>query len=214
MNGIGPRLRLAGVAFVVVLGSTLLTHHGFTQSGNPNISVPADQLAAPERFASIANVQARSAAVFIELGKVLTSPRCTNCHPATDRPRQGDNARLHQPPVVRGPDGMGLESMRCNSCHQSANFEPARVPGHPHWHLAPAVMAWEGKTIGQICRQVSDPARNGGRTLAQLVEHIGDDTLVGWAWQPGFGRTPAPGTQREAKALVETWIATGAACPD
>ena len=104
--------------------------------------------------------------------------------------------------------------MRCNICHQSANFEPARVPGHPAWRLAPREMGWEGKTLGSICRQVTNPDQNGGRSLADLVEHIGNDTLVGWAWAPGYGRTPAPGTQKEAGALVEAWIETGAACPN
>jgi hypothetical protein len=108
---------------------------------------------------------------------------------------------------------MGLAAMRCSSCHGDANFDPGRVPGHPAWHLAPPEMAWEGKTVAEICIQIRDPARNGGRTLADLIEHIGDDTLVGWAWHPGVGRTPAPGTQEEAKALVEAWIDTGAACP-
>ena len=87
------------------------------------------------------------------------------------------------------------------------------MPGHPAWHLAPREMAWEGKTLGEICRQINDPERNGGRSLADLAEHIGNDTLVGWAWQPGLGRTPAPGTQKAAGRLVEAWIETGAACP-
>jgi hypothetical protein len=144
---------------------------------------------------------------------VLTHPRCTNCHPAGDRPHQGDNARLHQPPVTRGADGHGLEAMRCNTCHQKANFEPGRMPGHPEWHLAPREMAWEGKTVGEICEQIRDPARNGGRKVEDLIDHIGKDTLVGWAWKPGFGRSPAPGTQAQAGALVEAWVKTGAACP-
>ncbi len=170
-------------------------------------------LATPDSFASIANEAERSAALFTELGKVLTSPRCLNCHPAGDRPRQGDGGRLHQPPVFRGTDGFGLASMRCGTCHRSANFAPARMPGHPAWHLAPQEMQWEGKRLGEICRQVSDPERNGGRSLAAVAEHIGNDTLVGWAWQPGLGRTPAPGTQKAAGRLVEAWIETGAACP-
>ncbi|MDF2810126.1 MAG: Isoquinoline 1-oxidoreductase subunit [Microvirga sp.] len=173
----------------------------------------ADSLAAPESFGSISNPDQRSAAFFTELGKVLTHPRCTNCHPATDRPRQGNFRRLHEPPVSRGTDGFGLATMRCSSCHQETNFDPGRMPGHPLWHLAPAEMAWEGKTISQICAQIKDPKRNGGRSLADLIEHIGSDTLVGWAWAPGFGRQPAPGTQKEAGALVEAWVKTGAACP-
>ena len=170
-------------------------------------------LAAPESFSSIAEADKRSAALFTELGKVLTNPRCVNCHPAGDRPRQGDSRRLHQPPVERGADGLGLESMRCNMCHQSANFDPGRMPGHPEWHLAPREMAWEGKTLSEICLQIKDPARNGNRPLQELIHHIGSDTLVGWAWAPGFGRQPAPGTQKEAGALVEAWVKTGAVCP-
>lgn len=171
-------------------------------------------LASPQSFDGIANVSVRSAALFTELGKVLTSPRCLNCHPSGDRPRQGDDARLHQPPVYRGVDGFGHAALRCGICHGDANFEPAGMPGHPAWHLAPAGMGWEGKSLGAICRQVRDPATNGGRSLADLVEHIGKDTLVGWAWAPGGDRTPAPGTQQAAGALVQAWIDTGAGCPD
>ena len=191
---------------VVVLLTSMLTAYAVAEA-------QSDGLAPPERFDSIADTAARSAALFTELGKILTHPRCTNCHPAGDRPHQGEHNRPHQPPVERGADGHGLPAMRCNSCHQQANFDPGRVPGHPEWHLAPSEMAWEGKTLAEICAQIKDPARNGGRTLEDLVHHIGTDTLVGWAWHPGFGRTPAPGTQQEAGALVDAWIKTGAACP-
>ncbi len=62
-------------------------------------TLPSGQLATPERFSGIADTATRSAALFTELGKVLTSPRCVNCHPASDRPRQGDDSHPHQPPV-------------------------------------------------------------------------------------------------------------------
>ena len=29
-------------------------------------------------------------------------------------------------------------------------------------------MAWEGKSLGQICEQIKDPARNGGKTLDEI----------------------------------------------
>ena len=170
-------------------------------------------LASPESFVAIGDPSVRSAALFTELGKVLRHPRCVNCHPAGDRPHQTDAGRLHQPPVWRGADGHGLAAMRCSICHGDANFEPGRMPGHPEWHLAPRTMAWEGKTLAEICAQIKDPARNGGRKPEDLVHHIGEDTLVGWAWAPGYGRSPAPGTQRQAGALVEAWVKTGAACP-
>ena len=178
------------------------------------VSDQSDGLASPESFASIVDTAARSAAIFTELGKVLTHPRCVNCHPAGDRPRQGDMARLHQPPVERGADGHGLPAMRCSICHQQANFDAAGMPGNPLWQLAPREMAWEGKTLAEICAQIKDPARNGNRSVDALIEHIGEDHLVGWAWAPGYGRQPAPGTQKQAGALVEAWVKTGAECPN
>ena len=188
------------------LAMSMLTGYAASQTAS-------SMLASPESFVAIADTETRSAAIFTELGKVLTSPRCVNCHPAGDRPHQGDESRLHQPPVDRGVDGHGTQTMRCSICHQNTNFEPGRVPGHPEWHLAPREMAWEGKTLAEICAQIKDPDRNGGRKAEDLVHHIGTDTLVGWAWAPGFGRAPAPGTQKEAGALVDAWVKTGAACP-
>jgi hypothetical protein len=188
------------------LAMSMLTGYAASQTASST-------LASPESFVAIADTETRSAAIFTELGKVLTSPRCVNCHPAGDRPHQGDESRLHQPPVDRGVDGHGTQTMRCSICHQNTNFEPGRVPGHPEWHLAPREMAWEGKTLAEICAQIKDPARNGGRKAEDLIHHIGTDTLVGWAWHPGFGRSAAPGTQKEAGALVDAWVKTGAACP-
>src|SRR5258708_38129466 len=80
----------------------------------------ANTLAPPESFEAISDTQTRSAAMFTELGKVLTHPRCVNCHPAGDRPHQANEGRLHQPPVERGADGRGLPAMRCSICHQKA----------------------------------------------------------------------------------------------
>jgi hypothetical protein len=176
--------------------------------------VPAESLAKVDSFAAIGDTAARSAALFTEAAKVLNHPRCMNCHPAGDRPRQGDLRRLHQPPVDRGEDGFGLPALRCPICHQQANFDPGRVPGDPAWHLAPRDMGWEGKTVGQICAQIKDPTRNGGRSLDDIVHHIGTDHLVGWAWAPGAGRQSAPGTQAQEGALLGEWVKTGAVCPN
>jgi hypothetical protein len=197
-------MRFCGVAAVVAV--LIGTAYAASEKSS-------DTLAAPESFANISDPAARSAALFVELGKVLTHPRCVNCHPAGDRPLQGDAMRLHQPPVQRGADGHGLPAMRCSVCHQQANFDAARMPGNSIWHLAPIEMGWENKTLGQICEQIKDRGRNGNRSLAEIVHHIGTDHLVGWAWSPGYGRTPAPGTQKLAGELVEAWVKTGAVCP-
>ena len=167
----------------------------------------------PTEFSAIADQAERSRALFVEAGKVILSPRCQNCHPKGERPSQADDMHPHQPLVVRGADDKGAIAMRCTTCHQTANFEPAGVPGAPKWHVAPLEMAWQGKSLGQICEQIKDPSRNGKRTLAQIHDHMAHDELVGWGWHPGGERTPAPGTQQQFGELIAAWIKTGAACP-
>jgi hypothetical protein len=103
--------------------------------------------------------------------------------------------------------------MPCTACHHNANFDQARVPGHPQWHLAPASMAWQGRSLGQICEQLKDRSRNGDKDLAAIAHHMKEDSLVGWAWQPGAGRTPAPGTQQVFGDLFHAWVDSGAVCP-
>jgi hypothetical protein len=171
------------------------------------------QLLAPAQLAVIADRTARSQAMFVELGRVLTHPRCVNCHPPDDTPRQGEAGALHDPPVLRGADDRGIPALGCTTCHQDRNAELARIPGAPDWHLAPRTMVWLGKTPAEICVQLKDPARNGGRTLAQVADHLAHDAIVAWGWQPGADRAPVPGTQAQAAALVQAWIETGAACP-
>ncbi|NPU63497.1 Isoquinoline 1-oxidoreductase subunit [Bradyrhizobium sp. 83012] len=165
-------------------------------------------------FARIKNKDERAVALFEEAGKVLQSPRCMNCHPAGDRPTQTDKMLPHQPLVVRGEAGMGAPGgLVCTTCHHEANFDAARVPGNPKWQLAPIEMAWQGRSLGQICAQIKDSKLNGGKTMAQLVHHMAEDELVGWGWNPGAGRTPAPGTQKQFGELIKAWADAGAACP-
>jgi hypothetical protein len=74
-------------------------------------------------------------------------------------------------------------------------------------------MAWQGKSLHEICEQIKDPKRNGGHSLDEIHHHVAADDLVGWAWHPGTGRRPAPGTQSRFGELIGAWIATGARCP-
>ena len=169
-------------------------------------------------FATIADEPARSVALFIEAAKVITSPRCVNCHPATRQATQGDDLHPHLPLMNGGRYGVGLPGLPCRSCHGPSNVTTlaesiASIPGNPAWGLAPASMAWQGKSVREICLQIQDPLRNGGRTLAKLSEHMATDSAVAWAFQPGDGRVPAPGTQAQFAALIDAWIATGAQCP-
>ena len=173
-------------------------------------------MAAARSFAQTqlsAHTNARSIALFQEAGKVLQHPRCLNCHPVNDRPTQTDRVEPHRPWVVRGVDGRGAPGLPCSACHHAANFDAAEVPGSTAWRLAPASMGWQGRSLGAICTQIKDPARNGGKDMAALLDHISGDSLVGWAWRPGGRRTPAPGTQAEFGALMRGWAANGAVCP-
>lgn len=164
-------------------------------------------------FAALGQDEARSRGLFLEASRVMLHPRCANCHPAGDSPLQGDARTLHDPAVQRGPDDHGVPAMECVSCHQDKNTTLARVPGAPNWALAPRVMAWTGKTPREVCEQLKDPARNGGKTLLQIVDHAAHDPLVAWGWDPGAGRAPAPGDQASFGALVDAWVKSGAHCP-
>lgn len=169
-------------------------------------------------FASIVEPKVRSVALFAEAGRVLTHPRCTNCHPPDGVPRQGLEQHPHVPQVVGGPEGHGAPGLPCVTCHQQANIPTVgaairSIPGNPKWALAPGEMAWVGQSLGHICEQIKDPHRNGGRTLEALHHHMAEDALVGWAWNPGPGRQPVPGTQRAFGDLIQAWIDTGAECP-
>ena len=44
-------------------------------------------------FASVPDQTARSVALFVEAARVITSPRCMNCHPATRQATQGEIGR-------------------------------------------------------------------------------------------------------------------------
>jgi hypothetical protein len=180
----------------------------------------SESLRPPSAFTHISDRAARSRALFAEAAKVITSPRCMNCHPAGDNPSQGDNEHVHKPAAFRGEAGVGVPGLPCAACHTDKNFPLSvgeasyqSIPGHPRWGLAPIEMAWQGKSPDQICRQIKDPAHNGGRSLALLQEHMAKDDLVGWAWHPGPGRRPAPGTQEEFGVIIAAWTESGAECP-
>lgn len=179
-------------------------------------SAPPMPLQSPDDFATIEDETERSVALFNEMGKVLKHPRCVNCHPRGDSPLQGMDMKVHEPPVVRGQGNLGAPAMRCMTCHGPDNVayetQPGSIPGHPRWRLAPPEQAWEGKNLAQICEQLKDEERS-HMTLAELHEHNANDTLVGWGWNPGEGRQPAPGSQEVFGALTKAWIDSGAACP-
>jgi hypothetical protein len=209
-----PRIRSAAISLVGASCASLLFFAGSDSTVAQNRSV----LRSPSEFSSIRDPQIRSRALFTEAAKVIMNPRCVNCHPATDHPLQGNDQHIHTPSATRGDIGNGIGGNTCGACHMVRNvtlMEKASyqsIPGNPRWGLAPIEMAWEGKSITEICAQLKDPARS-GRDLTQLQEHFAKNDLVAWAWNPGLGRDPVPGTQEQLGELIKAWIDTGAECP-
>jgi len=175
------------------------------------VNVGAHGLESASAFMAIADDRARAQAVFTEMGKVLTHPRCVNCHPVGDLPLQGEFSIPHEPLAVRGPKGEGVVGMACITCHGEDNFE--RVPGRANWHLAPQSMAWEGRSVAEICTQLVDRERNGNMDLPAVVEHLASDSLVGWGFAPNEHLEPAPGSQAILGDLAHAWLEAGASCP-
>jgi hypothetical protein len=151
---------------------------------------------------------------FGEVARVLLSPRCRNCHPAGDAPLQGDRRPApHAMNISRHSQGAGLE---CTACHREANAPQAGAPPGAHdWHMPPATapMVFEGRTPRELCLQLKDPAKTGGRDLGGLRDHLGHDALVLWGWKPGPGRTTPPISHAEMMKSLEVWIGAGAPCP-
>lgn len=157
---------------------------------------------------------------FDKMMLVLMHQRCVNCHPAGDKPRKGDDSHVTRSlGVARGEDGHGLKGINCSTCHTDENNDFSGVPGAPHWALAPESMTWEGKTRVEIATQMMDPARNGGRSAHDIMEHLTEHELVLWAWDPGVDaegipREKPPVPKEEYIAAVKEWINNGAIIPE
>jgi hypothetical protein len=153
---------------------------------------------------------------FLEVVKVLQSPRCMNCHPTGDRPLQGDDNHIHAQNISRKTLAAGVP---CTTCHQTHNADALGIehgpPGAPGWILPPVdmPMVFQGKTATQICEQMKDPKQNNGKTMAQLLEHATSDPIVLWGWAPGKGRTLPPMTHDAFVAAFKAWVDSDGACP-
>lgn len=185
-----------------------------------NISVALRFASALVLGSAAANAQqTESDKLFSDIYSVLTHPRCLNCHPKGDSPKQGLDAHIHVPPVARGPKDSGVAGLECAACHQAANFHSSGVPGAPNWHLAPVSMAWENLSQGELCRAMLDKAKNGNKDVIATVDHLTHDELVAWGWMPGIdangkAREPVPIPKTEFNRIVHAWATLGAKCPE
>jgi len=162
-------------------------------------------------------------AAWDQVYSVLTSPRCINCHTATNYPQQGDDRHRHFANVIRGPEGKGVPGLNCASCHHEANADSTGVPGGPDWHLAPLSMQWQDLndrplSSAAVCHSVIDRSKNENMDGRALLKHHESAELVLWAWNPGLrpdgtARTLPPLTHAEFVAATRQWVEAGTPCP-
>lgn len=153
--------------------------------------------------------------------RVFSHPRCSNCHvgaegvPMWSAVGSNSQARPHGMNIRAGASRMGAENgTLCVACHAQKNAsEPGGPPGAHVWLLPPASMVWFGKSSVEVCNQIKDPARNGGRTLEKVADHVDHDALVHWGWNPGPGRQSAPFSKEDTVAFIRAWARAGAPCP-
>jgi hypothetical protein len=153
--------------------------------------------------------------------EVTSHPRCANCHVGADnRPMWSGpsyaKTRPHGMNINAGNSRIGIETLQCSTCHayrEGVNDIPHGAPQVAmNWQLPPVEAEWFGKTSDEICNQLRDPDRNGGRTMMELAEHLDHDLILHWAWAPGGGREAAPYSLQEHIDDVLMWGVAGFPC--
>lgn len=161
-------------------------------------------------------------AAFARVYEVASHPRCSNCHvgpenrPMWSGPSYG-RTRPHGMNIDAGDSRIGAETLLCSTCHArretGSNDTPHAAPQvAADWQLAPVEAAWFGKTSLEVCAQLRDPERNGGRDAIELARHLDHDVILHWAWSPGGTREPAPYSLQEHVNDVLAWGAAGFPC--
>src|SRR5215510_10485559 len=176
-----PRIRAGLLVSTIVVAGAWIGAARFAAADAPATPTTAQGLAAWEQVYS-----------------VLTSPRCINCHTATNYPQQGDDRHRHVANIVRGPEGKGVPGLSCAGCHQETNDQI----------LASAA----------VCRAVTDRSKNNNLDGPGLLKHHEEEPLVKWAWNPGrrpdgTARTLPPLTHDEFIAATRRWVEAGTPCP-
>ena len=160
-------------------------------------------------------------AAWSRIYEVTSHPRCSNCHVGADNipmwsgPSYG-GARRHGMNVNAGESRIGAEYVLCSTCHalrEGLNDTPHAAPQVAmNWRLAPVEAHWFGRGSDEICNQLRDPERNGGRDYLDLASHLDHDLILHWAWNPGGGREPAPYSLQEHIDDVLAWGVAGYPC--
>lgn len=170
--------------------------------------------------------RAEGLAAFERIYEVASHPRCANCHVGKDNipmwsgPSYG-RTRPHGMNINAGESRIGAETVMCSTCHRTTGTLDSAPHAPPHfgidWQLAPVEFEWFGKSRAEICAQLTDPERNGGRDWEGLVDHLLDDAAhrgpVLWGWTPGGTREPAPYSLQAHVDDMAIWGVAGQPCP-
>ena len=168
--------------------------------------------------------QSDGLAAWQQVYSVLISPRCINCHTATNYPQQGDDRHRHFANVVRGgAAGQGVPGLNCLSCHQTIMPTVPAFPVDQTGIWRPSQC--DGRTSNDrplssaaVCRAVTDRSKNENMDGRALLKHHEEAALVLWAWNPGRRpdgtmRTLPPLTHAEFADATRRWVEAGTPCP-
>ncbi len=208
-------MRILLIALTLTISSIIaLVGIGVAEEGTKD-ALPAGSVSRAEGLQAWTRIEA-----------VVTHPRCANCHVDANAvpiwtPAGESLARVHGMNIHGGESRIGAEKLPCATCHVTSTLpnEPAPAPLHDgiDWQLAPVEFIWFGKSGAEICAQMKDPERNGGRDAVGLLEHLRHDaSLSGFiprAWAPGEGRSTPPGTFEDHVRDIALWGAAGQPCP-
>ncbi len=197
---------------LAILAAALVAGAAFAAGEKVKIDPPA------------AATTAEGLAAFERIYEVASHPRCSNCHVGSDNipmwsgPSYG-RTRPHGMNINAGESRIGAEYLLCSTCHA---YRETGLVDTPHaapqvaadWQLAPVEAEWFGKSSIEICQQLRDPERNGGRGMLELAAHLDHDVILHWAWNPGGGREPAPHSLQEHVNDILTWGVAGFPCED
>lgn len=177
---------------------------------------------------SFAQTSSSGEAAWDQIYEVLSHPRCANCHVGDDHtPRWSGPSyesaygiepggwMYHGMHVKGGISRIGNTTLPCSTCHQEENTDTEHGPPGAHaWALAPVEMEWFGKSSSEVCIRLKSPQTNGNRSIEEVADHVDNDELVHWGWEPGPGREPAPYDRKSIAELLRVWGLNDAPCPD
>lgn len=186
----------------------------------PGLAAAETVIIAPPPPGSVSS--AEGLAAWARIYEVTSHPRCSNCHVGADNrpmwsgPSYG-RTRPHGMNVNAGESRIGAETLLCSTCHApssvGANPLPHAAPQvDADWRLAPVEAEWFARSSVEICTQLRDLDRNGGRSAQDLAAHLDHDVILHWAWNPGGNREPAPYSLQAHVDDILIWGVAGFPC--